>query len=162
MILLVLGSMQLGLYLYVSAALDYATSRAMRQVRTGSASSSSLTAAQFRTNILCPLLPSMMSCSNIVTNIQTVAQAASPNGFYTFVNSNQSGILPPTMDNSQTAFCTGSTGSVVYAQIYYAMPLLFLSMFNLPSATWNGQSVYFVGSYAAFKNEPFQGGVGSC
>lgn len=161
-LLLLLGSMQVGLYFYTSAALDAATAKAMRQVRTGAVGASTLTAAQFRTNVLCPLLPSTMSCSDIVTNIQIVPQASSPDGFYRFVNSDQSGIVKPTMDNSVTAFCTGKSGSVVYAQIYYAMPIVLLSILKLPAAVWNGRSVFFVGSYAAFKNEPFQSASGGC
>lgn len=160
---LLLATMQVGLYFYTSASLENATARAMRQVMTGATGSQSLTAAQFRTTVLCPLLPTGMSCSNVVTNIRTVPQGTYPNGFYQFVNSASSWIIPPTMDNTQTSFCTGSTGSVVYAQVYYAMPVLFPQVFGAAVSTWNGKSVFFIGSYAAFKNEPFQGSNnGSC
>ena len=161
-VLMVVAILQVGFYFYVSASLENATSRAMRQVMTGAVGAGSLTAAQFRTSVLCPLLPAAMSCNNIITNLQTVSEGAAPNGFYQFVNASQSWVVPPTMNNVQTTFCTGSAGTVVYAQVYYAMPIIVPALLGSVSTSWNGQSVYFVGSYAAFKNEPFQGNAGTC
>ena len=97
-----------------------------------------------------------MTCANLVTNINTVPQAASPGGFYQYVNSKASWIIPPSMDNTKTSFCTGSGGSVIYAQIYYAMPIIVPILFNSVSTNWQGKSVYFIGAFAAFRNEPFQ------
>ncbi len=161
-ILLLLGSAQAGLYFYTSAALENATVRATRKIMTGAIGAANTTPAQFRTNILCPLLPAAMPCSSIITNLVTVSQGSSPSGFYQFVNANASGIIPPTMNNSQTTFCTGTTGSVIYAQVYYAMPIILPLVFGSRASVWNGQSVYFVPSAAAFKNEPFQNNQGAC
>ena len=153
---LLIGVMQVGLYIYTAAALENAVAQATRQVMTGSASSSSMTSDQFRSGVLCPLLPTGMSCANVISNINTVPEAASPGGFYQYVNSNASWIIPPSMDNTKTNFCTGAGGSVIYAQVYYAMPIVFPVLFKGISSTWQGKSVYFVGSFAAFRNEPFQ------
>jgi Flp pilus assembly protein TadG len=156
-IALVIETMQAGMFFYTSASLEMATTKAVRQIMTGAVSSQGLTAAQFRTNLLCPLLPAVMSCSNIVTNIRTVSEDVAPNGFYAFVNANQSAVVAPAMDNTQTSFCPGSTGSVVYAQIYYAMPVFSPTWRAFGATLWNGLTVHFVTSAAAFKNEPFQG-----
>ncbi len=162
-ILLVVEAMQAGLYFFVSASLDRATAKAARQILTGGVSGQSLTAAQFRSQVLCPLLPSMMPCSNVITNIQTVPEGTSPNGFYSFVNSDQSGIIVPAMDNNKTSYCIGTTGSYVYIQVFYAMPTVSPAWTALSSASWNGGAVHFVGAYAAFKNEPFQAAAqGTC
>ena len=153
---LLIGLMQVGLYIYTAAALENAVAQATRQVMTGSASSSSMTADQFRSGVLCPLLPTGMSCANVISNINTIPEAASPGGFYQYVNSDASWIIPPSMDNTKTSFCTGTGGSVIYTQVYYAMPIVFPVLFKGISSSWQGRSVYFVGAFAAFRNEPFQ------
>ena len=155
---LIVETMQAGLYFYTSASLEFATGKAMRQIMTGSVNGQGLTAAQFRSNVLCPLLPGAMSCANVVTNINTVAEDVAPNGFYSFVNTAQSAVLLPSMNNTQTSFCTGTTSSVVYAQVFYAMPLISPIWRALAPGSANGNAVYYVASGAAFKNEPFQGG----
>lgn len=156
-LLLVVETLQLGLYFYTSASLDYATNAAARQILTGAVGQQALTAAQFRTQILCPALPGSMSCANVVTNIVNVPEATAPGGFYAFLNASQTGIaLPTAMDNTQTSFCPGTTGSYIYVQVYYAMPLLSPIWMAAASVTWNGSTVHFVGAAAAFKNEPFQ------
>lgn len=162
-ILLILGTMQVGLYLYVSASVEAAVTKATRQVMTGAVSAGSMTADQFRTNVLCPLLPVGLACSNVITNLAIVSQGTNPGGFYQFVNSSRSWIVPPTMDNTQTSFCTGTAGSVIYAQVYYAMPIIEPIVFAATNSRWQGRPVYFVGAFAAFRNEPFQSSAqGAC
>jgi Flp pilus assembly protein TadG len=155
-LVLVIETFQLGLYFYTSASLNYATSEAARQILTGAVGQQGLTAAQFLTNVLCPALPGSMSCANVVTNVVNVPEAIAPGGFYSFLNANQTGIAPPAvMENSQTSFCPGSTGSYVYLQVYYAMPVL-SPIWMAFAVSWNGGNVHFVSASAAFKNEPFQ------
>ena len=155
-LLLVVETMQIGVYFYTSASLDHATNAAARQIMTGAVYSAGLTAAQFRTQILCPLLPASMSCSSIVTNIQNVPEAVSPAGFYTYVNANATAIIAPTMDNKLTSFCPGIRGSYLYVQVYYAMPVISPIWYAAASVNWNGDTVHFVSAASAFKNEPFQ------
>lgn len=154
-IMLVIETLQLGFYFYTSASLDHATSSAARQILTGAVNQAGLTAAQFRTQVLCPALPGSMSCANVVTNILDVPEATSPGGFYAYVNASQTGITPPAMDNTKTSFCPGSSGSYVYIQVYYAMPVL-SPIWTATATNWNGSNVHFVSASAAFKNEPFQ------
>jgi Flp pilus assembly protein TadG len=155
-LLLIVETMQIGVYFYTSASLDHATTGAARQVLTGAVSSAGLTAAQFRTQTLCPLLPASMSCSNVITNIQNVPEAISPAGFYTYVNAGGTAIITPTMDNTKTSFCPGNAGSYVYIQVYYAMPVISPIWYAAASVNWNGGAAHFVSAAAAFKNEPFQ------
>ena len=163
-ILLVVETMQAGLYFYTAASLEFATNKAARQILTGAVSSQGLTAAQFRTQVLCPLLPAAMSCSSVITNLRTVAEDVYPNGFYAFVKTDQSGINQPTMDNTQTSFCPGAAGAYVYLQVFYAMPVVSPTWKIVASTLWNGSAVHFVGAASAFENEPFQGNTapGGC
>ncbi len=155
-ILLVLETMQAGYYFYTEAALDRATSKSARQILTGTVANQGMTADNFRTSVLCPLLAPGMSCANVVTNIQTVPENLSPGGFYSFVNSTQTGLVTPAMDNTKTTFCPGQNGSYVYVQVYYAMPTFSPFWLALSSTVWNGNKIHFIYSTAAFKNEPFQ------
>jgi Flp pilus assembly protein TadG len=155
-LLLVVETMQIGVYFYTLASLDHATNAAARQIMTGAVYSAGLTAAQFRTQILCPLLPGSMSCSSIVTNIQNVPEAVSPAGFYTYVNASATAVITPAMNNNLTSFCPGISSSNLYVQVYYAMPVISPIWYAVASVNWNGNTVHFVSAAAAFKNEPFQ------
>jgi Flp pilus assembly protein TadG len=157
-LLMLMEVLQSALFVYFAGQLDHATQSAARQILTGSMQNASLTASQFRTQLLCPLLPSVMSCNNVIVNLQTVSEAVAPNGFYTFVNASQTGLIIPPLDNTQTSFCPGSGGAYVYLQVFYAMPLLGNIWLPVTTTTFNGQTVKLIGSSAAFKNEPFQSG----
>lgn len=157
-ILLIVETMQAGFYFYTSGALEFATAKAMRQVLTGNVATGGLTATQFRTTILCPLLPAAMPCSNVITNLRSVSQDPSSQGFYAFVTADQSAIIPPTMDNTQTNFCAGTTGTVIYAQVYYAMPVFSPAWRMIGATMFNGALAHFVGAASVFRNEPFQAG----
>ena len=65
------------------------------------------------------------------------------------------------MDDTKTAFCPGSSGSYVYVQVYYAMPTV-SPVWRALATTWNGAAVHFIGTSAAFKNEPFQSTATGC
>ncbi|HXW73097.1 MAG TPA: TadE/TadG family type IV pilus assembly protein [Methylocella sp.] len=145
---------QSALFVYYSASLNYATESAARQALVGSVQNGGLTATQFRTNLICPLLPSSMTCSNVIINVQGVPEALSPGGFYAFV-SNNSIVIPP-LNNSQTSFCPGTPGSYVYLQVFYPMPLIGPTWLPFVTTTYQGQSVKLVSAYAAFKLEPYQ------
>jgi Flp pilus assembly protein TadG len=160
---LTIETLQAGFYFYASASLDRAMAAATRQIRTGSIGAQALSADQFRNKVLCPLLSPGMSCSNVVTNVQTLPEALYPSGFYAFVNAGQTALITPQMDNTKTSFCTGTTGSYIFAQAFYAMPVFSPVWLSLFATNWKGWKVRFVSSSAAFKNEPFPGSsAGAC
>ncbi|MGH6836945.1 MAG: TadE/TadG family type IV pilus assembly protein [Methylocella sp.] len=162
LLLMIVEIFQSGLYVYDSASLNHATQAAARQVMTGGVQNGGLTAAQFRTNLLCPLLPTTMPCGNVIVNLQTVSEAAYPGGFYNFVNGAQTAVIIPPLDNSKTSFCPGGSGKYVYLQVYYAMPLLGTVWLPFANTTFQGQTVVLVSAAAAFKNEPYQSNYPGC
>ena len=165
---------QVGLYFYFSTTLYYVTQKASRQILTGGVANQGLTAAQYRTQILCPLLPGTMSCNNIITNIQVVPSwsGLTSGGFYSLTNivnntSNplgytMTGLTAPAMNNNQTNFCIGSPGSIVAVQVYYAMPLIGIPAMLTNASTYNGNSVIFISATSVFKNEPFTTSYTGC
>jgi len=168
LILLIVETLQIGLYFYSSASLNRATNYALRQIRIGAVANGNMTAAQFQ-NLLCAQLPTTMSCpTNLIVNVYDVTEGiGSGQGFNTFLNASQTGIAQPSPMASAT-FCPGSTGSTIYIQVYYALPLfspIWLAFAMQNQQQWNGNYVHFVGASAAVKNEPYLGGqdpVASC
>jgi Flp pilus assembly protein TadG len=173
-IVLLFMVVQVGLYFYFSTWLYYVTQKATRQILTGGVASQGLTAAQYRTQILCPLLPGGMSCNNIITNIQVVPPwtGVTSGGFYSLTNmvnnpSNplgytMTGLSTPPMNNNQTSFCIGSPGSIIVAQVYYAMPVIGIPAMLTNASSYNGSSVVFIGATSVFKNEPFTTSYSGC
>jgi Flp pilus assembly protein TadG len=163
---------QIGLYFYTQVSLYYATEKATRQIMTGGIANQGLTAAQFRTNVLCPYLPGGMSCSNIITNIQVVPDTSNGASYwYNLTNYTTaanalgytlSALTAPTMNNNNTSFCIGTGGSYVAAQVYYAMPVLGILQMLTGSSTFNGTSVIFLSATAVFRNEPFSTTYSGC
>ena len=150
---------QIGLYFYYSASLYRATDVAVRQILVGNAandtqvvngSTTTITGAYFRNNILCPQLPGAMSCANVLDNIQVA-----PADFTTLENGSGTGLQPPaSMNNANLTFCIGGPGNIITVQIFYAMPVLGLSwLTNTPM--FNGQNVLFISATSVFQNEPF-------
>jgi Flp pilus assembly protein TadG len=165
---------QVGLYFYFSTTLYYVTDAATRQILTGGVANQGLTAAQYRTQILCPLLPGSMSCNNVITNIQVVPSysGATSGGFYSLTNIvtspsspqgyTMTGLTTPPMNNNLTGFCIGSAGSIIAAQVYYAMPVIGIPAMLVNASTFNGQPVIFISATSVFKNEPFTTAYSGC
>ena len=166
---------QVGLYFYFSTTLYYVTDAATRQILTGSVASLGFTQAQYQNQILCPLLPGSMSCNNVITNIQVVLSAEwrTSGGFSFFLTNivtnpsspegyTMTGLTTPSMNNSLTSFCIGTAGSIIIAQVYYAMPVIGIPAMLTNAKTFNGQSVIFISATSVFKNEPFAAITSSC
>jgi Flp pilus assembly protein TadG len=162
---------QIGLYFYFSASLYNVTEQATRQILVGAVANQGLSAADYRTKVLCPLLPFEMSCNNIITNIQ-VAPSQSSGGFYSLTNYTadpnnplgytMTGLITPPMDNNKTSYCIGGGGSVVAVQVYYAMPVLGLAWILSGATRYNGQDVIFITASSVFMNEPFTTNYSGC
>ena len=147
---LVLESMQTGLYFYDSTALERATINTTRKLKTGN----TLAADQFRTT-LCSFLPAGMSCANVITNINTATEDVYPKGYYSFVKSDQSGVVTPDMSGGSTSYCPGAPKAYVYAQVFYAMPAISPAWKAIASTLWKGTYVHFIPAAAVFRNEPY-------
>jgi Flp pilus assembly protein TadG len=149
--------MMLGLLLYIGQALDRATAVAARQIMTGAVQKQGLSQSTFISNVLCPSLPAMFVCSKVIVNVQTVSEAAGPNGYYLFANNTQTGLIIPTLSNSSSQFNPGIQASYVYMQVIYPitfLPSFMASMFSA-GVTYNGSPAYLTVSTAAFRNEQY-------
>ncbi len=175
---LLLEVMQLGMYFYTSAAVDYATNKAARRILTGAVQNASETRAQFIAGEVCPQMPpsyfdplNPTDCSGkVVVNLVDLAVANGPGGFYTMVNAAQTGLTKPLpvdpVNGVAVQYCPGFPGginpntqaaSVEVLQIYYPMPVISFFWANFISTSVNGQgsNVFYVGASASFQNEPY-------
>ncbi len=151
--------LQGGMFLYSSAAVERATVMAARAIQVGSLSPQTAADAKtFREQILCPALMPGMACSNVVTNLQTADMTGA--GYGAFVKSDLSALVAVTMDNKQTSYCPSAPGAYQYLQVFYAMPLVSPFWRSTVGQRWSvtDQTVVFVRSAAAFRNEPYTGG----
>ena len=159
--------MEIGLYELYSAGLSHATQGAARQILLGNVANSAqpVTLTNFINNYLCPSLPPPMTCDRIIVNSQVMNTQQTPQGasaWWALMNASQTGLAPVPMNNTQTNFCVGSTGSIVALEVYYAMPFWSIPLMNTPTTTFNGSPVIWIASTAAFRNEPFTTGYAGC
>lgn len=155
-VLLLIEILQGGLYVFCAAAVEKATSDAGRSVMIGALPTTASTAQGFRNNVVCANLLAGLSCSNIVTSLQTTTLTGSGTGYSKFVTTDETRLIPLAMDNSQTEYCTGAPGTYGYIQVFYAVPVFSPLWSAAASAvTWNGSRVVFTRAALAFRNEPF-------
>jgi Flp pilus assembly protein TadG len=157
-LLLLLFPISLGYTMILKQGLDYATGQVAEQIATGQVQAAQLNQANFITTIVCPRLPSIFSCSNVIVNVQNVPtnDASFPSEYYAFVNTAKTALIPPPSSNANASYCIGNAQSYVYLQILYPIPSLFSLLPGSPGMTsYNGQMVYMVTSTATFLNEPF-------
>ena len=142
-----------GLILYLNQALDFATSKAARQVMIGYVQTNGVSQSDFRTTILCPYLPATVSCNDVIVNVQTTTEA---NGYAQFIQANNAGLVIPALSNGSATYSPGGVGDYEYLQVIYPvtfLPSALLKFFG--NATYNGSSAYLLVSTAAFRNEQY-------
>lgn len=149
-------TISVALVLFLHQQLDFATSKAARQIMNGTAQKSAYSSASFRSQVVCASLPAIFSCADVIVNVQTATEAVNPGGYYAFVKSDMSGLVIPQLSNTTTQYSTGVQGSYEYLQVIY--PITFLPAFVtslLSSQTYNGAPAYLLVSTAAFRNEQY-------
>ena len=148
--------MLVGTILYITQAVDYATSAAARDILTGTAQANAVTAGTF-TQSLCTRLPPGIKCANLVVNLYKIAEASQPAGYYSYVKSDTSGLTIPALTPGTGTFDLGGQGDYQYLQVIYPVTFLpsgFAAMLS-GGATFNGQPAYLAIATAAFRNEQY-------
>ena len=156
MILSVLLIMTVAMILFINQAVDYATTRAARQILTGAAQAGSLTQAAFKSS-LCGYLPAALKCSNMVVNLYVVTPGTSPGGYHAYVKPDLSGLAIPALTPGSGQYSLGTRGQYQFLLVMYPitfMPSAFAAILG-GGATYNGAPAYLTISTAAFRNELF-------
>ncbi|MBS0470307.1 MAG: pilus assembly protein [Proteobacteria bacterium] len=151
--ILLLGIVENGLIYFAGSTLQYATDNAARYIRTGQASSASMTQTQFR-NMICGDISPLLACnSNLQIDVQ--AYTSYSNASYS-TPTDSSGNLKTSLNNFQI----GSACSVVLVRSFYVWHVItpVLSPFLTNMTTGN----HLITATAAFRNEPFTSAVSGC
>lgn len=155
-ILAVLFVMTAAMILFINQSIDYAATRASRQIMTGAAQAQAMDQAGFRA-ALCGHLPAVLKCSNVVINLYVVQAGSSPGGYYSFVKPDMSGLVIPPLTPGVGQYTLGPRGAYQYLLVIYPitfLPSAFASILG-GGATYNGAPAYLTVSTAAFRNELF-------
>lgn len=158
-LLLILAILEVGFSNFMQERMDSAVRQTGRLVLTGYAQSlqsggKPLDATQFRDQVLCPKLPVIMKCSDVYVNITTIPSTA-PSPFQGYVNSANSGLIPPKIDGTPNNYNIGAKQDYVVVQAAYPLPLLTSVFVTANPTIYKGKPTRLVQSFAAFKNEPF-------
>jgi Flp pilus assembly protein TadG len=160
--LTILFILSIGYMIFMNQTLDYATQKAARQIRTGQAQSAAITSsAAFAARAVCPFLPTMFNCNNVIVYTHDWPSNVSSSGSYPynvytpFIDGSNTGLVVPPLSTNNT-FCPGGGSQYVFLEILYPVPFFmsFLSSSTI-ATTYNGQKYYMITSTAVFLNEPF-------
>lgn len=124
---LLLAIMQVGAALYTQEALDYATQASARQIQIG-AVSSSMTAAQFQSQVFCPKLGPLLPCTGLNFDLRPVAD-------YYADTAVTLGIAPKAPANTGFGFCPPAPGQLMFLRVLYQAPAFSRMWWSGPTNT---------------------------
>ena len=155
---------QFAYLFFAQQLIQAATEVASRSVQTGNAqtvsiASGSITAPQaFLNKVLCPALV-LLSCADVVVNIQSVPSDYFTLGAVTLPTSTTGGVT--TVTSGSLKFCNGAPGQLMLVNVWYMAPVwLFGPMPRLGSllpgtVSYNGRPTVPLAASAAIGDENF-------
>lgn len=150
MLMLIFGTIELGMVLLVSTTLDTATDFASREIRTGRFQGGAQSDASTFKTLLCNQMTwlSQGCTSKVIVEAQTYSN---------FTTAGQSAGDDPSKFDSTIKRCwsVGNQGDIVVVRTYYAWPL-FTPLLNASLAN-SAKKTRLITSARAFKNEPYGG-----
>lgn len=147
-LVLLFGTMELGLVFLASSTLQSATDEAARRLRTGEFQSSGSTAAQFKTLVCNNMSWLKGTCdSQLDINVQTFTSFSDLGG--------AAAVDPSNYDSTKNCWSAGQAGDIVLVRTFYKWklftPMLDKSLVNMG----NGSGMRLITSAASFRNEPW-------
>lgn len=151
MLMLIFGTIELGMVLLVSSTLDTATDYAAREIRTGRfQGGGASTESDFR-QLMCEQM-TWLGGTDCKSKVFVEAQT-----FSNFATASTAAIEDPEKFDPDTKRCwsVGNQGDIVVVRTYYDWPL-FTPLLSSALANRNDDS-RLISAARAFKNEPFGG-----
>ncbi|MCH4090687.1 TadE/TadG family type IV pilus assembly protein [Acetobacter sp.] len=142
---LILASLVMSVVYFTQSALDAVSDQLSREILTGQAPASG-NAAQFKSQA-CAVLPSYMSCSNLLVNVRSVSSFADASTTAPQLSFDSSGAVTNSM-----SYDPGTAGSIVVFELMYMLPVM-KSLDGFTAATLNNGSRLII-STAVIKVEP--------
>ncbi|HUO98449.1 MAG TPA: TadE/TadG family type IV pilus assembly protein [Rhizomicrobium sp.] len=152
-VLLLMGTIEVGVMFFAEFTLQNATVDAARQIRTGQVQLANMTQAQFR-QLVCNEISALMPCNaNLQIDVETYANFAAAS-FSSPLQADQT--LNPNLDN----WAPGAECSIVLVRVFYTWtvftPVLDSFMINMAG------NKHLITATAAFRNEPYTTAVAGC
>ena len=145
---LLVAVLQTTMAFFAQQSVDTVAEVTSRKLMTGSAQQSSETAAQFKADV-CAQLPSYLSCSNIMVDVQTAANFSSASTTNPTITFNNSGAI-----TNAWKFAPGGPGQITIARVMYVWDVQ-KAPFGFDLSTMSNGKRLLV-STAVFKTEPYQ------
>ncbi|MCX7900064.1 MAG: pilus assembly protein [Methylocystis sp.] len=158
-VLLVVAILEYGMGNFMQSRLDAAVAQTARQIMTGyvqdqTIGGKALTAQQFREQVLCPKLPSIMKCSDVYVDATAFSASSAPN-YDMFLNATKSGLVPPKLGAGNN-YSIGCSGDYVVLRVAFPAPILTTTRIFPAAIPYKGEMKRLLTSTASFKNEPFK------
>ena len=136
-----------GVVFFAEFSLEHNIAQAARQIRTGEVMDNSITAAQFKADLVCPNLPITLKCTNLSVDVRT---------FVSFADI--AGNLPDPVNsddefNPLNNWAPGNRLSVMVVRAFYEWEMLTPDVFTHMSTLANGNRL--ISASMTFRNEPF-------
>jgi hypothetical protein len=171
-LLLIVAILEYSYGNFAQSRLDAVVQQAAREIMTGyvqnqQVGGAPLTAAQFRSTILCPKLPAIMTCNDLYVDVQAFdapSGGAAPltTPYANYVKADMSDLKAPALDNALNAYCIGGAKKYVVIRAVYPAPVLTTAAIFPNYTTYKGRKTRLVTSTATFKNEPFPAAYAGC
>jgi Flp pilus assembly protein TadG len=149
---LLFAIIETAIMFFASQLLETVAQESARQIMTGQAEAGGYTATTFPTQVVCPLIPAVLTCANIGVDVES-----DPSQF-----ANLSVTLPVTggsFDATKLGFNMGGSCSVVLVTVYYQWQTFVTGLgYNISNLNGNKR---LLSATAAFRNEPYTGACAS-
>ena len=164
LLMLVLGSMEVGYDFFVQAALDNAVHVAARGVQVGTAQGSVSGAAltKWVASAVCPALGGLLDCGQLYVSVIAIPSGTGQN-YYSYITNNPPSVA--TLMSPSDSVCTGSGGQLMLLRAYYLSPTylgLLVPAWSQVSPLNNGARIHVTYAETGFVNEYFAGGEAGC
>ena len=143
---LIAGLLETGLMMFADSALDQATNRAARMIRTGQAQQQNFNTNSFRNEVCSGGVATMFDCTKLKIDVRTATDFATMN----LASQNKA---DGTVDDASLTYNAGHGSDIVVVRTYYDWPILL----NRLATFGEGQDgkTRRLTSTVAFRNEPF-------
>jgi len=144
---LLVATLQICLVFFAQQNLETAAEKATRQIMTGQAQQAGMTASGFR-SLVCSKLPSFMTCSNVMVDVQTVSSFSSVQNLPTITYDANGNVT------NSWSFNPGGAGSINVVRVMYIWNVV-ASPLGFDLSTMSGSRRLLVAT-AVIKTEPYK------
>lgn len=147
LVALMLAILQTSMVFFAQQTLETTAEKSVRQLMTGQAQQASMSKAAFKASV-CSKLPSFMSCSNVMVDVQTTTSFSSASTATPTLTYDASGNV-----NNSWSYTPGAAGSINIVRIMYVWDVSKGPLgFDLSTMSSGKRLLY---ATSVFKTEPY-------